>query len=109
MGHIVHARLDSRVQEDAGERSHEGVKLRNIQCVHTQRRLESGAFGALPEGVDMYPRYGEHHTVFILVNFSKTQQVITLPATFTDVLAGGSKQSVTLPVYGVAILETGRR
>jgi beta-galactosidase len=67
------------------------------------------AFGALPEGVDVYPRYGAHNTVYILVNFSRTPQSITLPATFTDVLAGGSTQSVTLPIYGVAVLQAARR
>jgi beta-galactosidase len=67
------------------------------------------AFGALPEGVDVYPRYGTHNTVYILVNFSRTPQSITLPATFSDVLAGGSTQSVTLPIYGVAVLQAAQR
>jgi beta-galactosidase len=66
------------------------------------------ALGGLPEGVDVYPRYGEHHVVYILVNFSKTPQTITLPATFMDILAGGSTQSVALPVYGVSVLQTQR-
>jgi beta-galactosidase len=67
------------------------------------------AFGALPEGVDVYPRYGDQKAVFILVNFSRATQNITLPATYTDVLAGGSTQSVILPVYGVAVLEAPKR
>jgi len=60
--------------------------------------------GSVPEGVEVYPRYGEHDAVYILVNLSKTEQTISLPARMQDVLEGGSKQSVTLPVYGVAVL-----
>jgi beta-galactosidase len=66
------------------------------------------AFGAVPEGVDVYPRFSERNSVYILVNFSRAPQSITLPATFTDILAGGSTQSLTLPVYGVAVLEAPR-
>jgi hypothetical protein len=39
-----------------------------------------------------------------LVNLSKAEQVVALPAAMTDVLEGGTKQTVTLPVYGVAVL-----
>ncbi|MGB8473383.1 MAG: beta-galactosidase [Candidatus Acidiferrum sp.] len=62
------------------------------------------AFGPVPDGVEVYPRYGARGTVFILVNFSKTEQSVSLPTTMNDVLEGGTKQSVTLPVYGVAVL-----
>ncbi len=62
------------------------------------------ALGAVPEGVEVYPRYGSHGAVYILVNLSKAEQTVSLPAAMTDVLEGGSKQSVTLPVYGVAVL-----
>jgi beta-galactosidase len=64
------------------------------------------AFGVVPEGVEVYPRYGERKTVVILVNLSKTEQTVALPGEMTDVLADGTKHSVTLPVYGVAVLET---
>ncbi len=62
------------------------------------------ALAPVPDGVEVYPRYGEHGVVYILVNLSKTVQTITLPKALQDVLAGGTKQSVTLPVYGVAVL-----
>jgi hypothetical protein len=42
--------------------------------------------------------------VYILVNLSKAEQTVALPSAMTDVLDGGSKQSVRLPVYGVAVL-----
>jgi beta-galactosidase len=39
-----------------------------------------------------------------LVNLSKTGQTVSVPSAMSDVLEGGSKSSVTLPVYGVAVL-----
>ena len=44
------------------------------------------AFGPVPDGVEVYPRYGAKGAVYILVNFSKTPQTIKLP----DVNAGRS-------------------
>lgn len=62
------------------------------------------AFGPVPDGVEVYPRYGAHVAVYILVNFSKMPQTIRLPKPMQDVLSGSSEQSVTLPNYGVAVL-----
>ncbi len=66
------------------------------------------ALGAVPDGVEVYPRYGQHGAVYILLNLSKTEQTIPLPSAMKDVLEGGSKSSVTLPLYGVAVLSAGR-
>ena len=65
-------------------------------------------FGPVPDGVEVYPREGDHGKVYILVNFSKEAQTIALPATMTDVLNGGSTHSVNLPVYGVAVVSQPR-
>jgi beta-galactosidase len=62
----------------------------------------------VPAGVEVYPRYGAHGVVYILINFAKQAQTVTLPAPMNDVLQGGSKQSVELPTYGVAILAAGQ-
>jgi len=62
------------------------------------------ALGPVPDGVEVYPRYGAKGPVYILVNFSKTPHTVKLPATMQDVLSGGSTQSVALPYYGVAVL-----
>ncbi len=59
---------------------------------------------AVPAGVEVYPRYGDHRVVYILINFAKQPQTVTLPVPMNDVLQGGAKQSVELPVYGVAVL-----
>jgi beta-galactosidase len=65
----------------------------------------TAAFGPVPQGVEVMPRYGESSTVFVLTNFSKSEQKIELPHAMNDVLNGGKAKSVTLPVYGVAVLE----
>jgi beta-galactosidase len=64
------------------------------------------ALGEVPDGVEVYPRYGQHGTVYVLVNLSKTDQRVSLPSAMNDLLEGGSKSSVTLPMYGVAVLST---
>jgi beta-galactosidase len=66
------------------------------------------ALGPVPDGVEVYPRYGDKGTVYILVNLSKVEQPVSLPAQMQDVLNGGTKNSVTLPVYGVAVFEKGK-
>ena len=64
--------------------------------------------GKVPDGVEVYARYGEHGAVYILVNLSRSEQTVPLPSAMNDVLEGGSKQSINLPVYGVAVLSAGR-
>jgi beta-galactosidase len=64
------------------------------------------AFGPVPDGVEITPRYAKDHTVFIVVNLSGAAQTIALPSSMLDVLEGGSVQSVTLPRYGVAVLQS---
>ena len=38
------------------------------------------ALGAVPDGVEVYPRYGDHGVVYILVNLSKAEQTVSLPS-----------------------------
>src|SRR3974390_321496 len=52
------------------------------------------ALGSVPEGVEVYPRYGANGAVYILVNFAKTAQTVKLPAAMHDVLSGGTTQSI---------------
>jgi len=49
------------------------------------------AFGPVPDGVEVSAPYGARGAVFILINFSKTEQTVPLPAEMSDVLAGGGK------------------
>jgi beta-galactosidase len=62
------------------------------------------ALGAVPEGVEVYPRYGNNKAIYVIVNFAKDERTVALPVSMLDVLAGGAKQSVTLPRFGVAVL-----
>ncbi len=66
------------------------------------------AMGPVPDSVEVYPRYGDTRTVYILVNLSRARQTISLPSPMQDVLEGGMKNSVDLPVYGVAVMEKKR-
>lgn len=66
------------------------------------------AFGEVPAGIEVCPRYGAQGTVYILINFSKGSQTVRLPRAMNDVLEGGSKESVSLPTYGVAVLAAGK-
>jgi beta-galactosidase len=62
-------------------------------------------FGAVPDGVDVSRREGDAKRVFVLINFKRTPQQVTLPHAMTALLAGsGSVSSVTLPGYGVEVL-----
>jgi beta-galactosidase len=62
------------------------------------------ALAGIPAGVEVYPRYRDGMTVYIIVNLAQQPQTAPLPSAMQDVLGGGSKQSVTLPRYGVAVL-----
>ena len=62
------------------------------------------ALGPVPEGVEVNPRYGVKGAVFVLVNFAKDPQTVTLPGAMQDVLHGGTTKSVTLAHYGVAVV-----
>ena len=58
---------------------------------------------SVPEGVEVSLRQGERGAVFVIVNFSETAQTIPLSGPMKDVLEGGEKTSVSLPVYGVGV------
>lgn len=66
------------------------------------------ALGNVPDGVEVYPRYGANGTVYILVNFAKSEQTVNLGKAMQDLLEGGDKQSVTLQQYGVAVMNSAR-
>jgi beta-galactosidase len=72
----------------------------------TETSSISAAFGPVPEGVDVYPREGNGKKVFILVNFAKTPQTVTLPSTMHSVLDDKDLATVSLDRYGVVILQT---
>jgi beta-galactosidase len=67
----------------------------------------TAVFGEVPDGIDVSRResYLGGKRIFILVNFKRATQQVTLPHAMTALLAGsGSVNSVTLPGYGVEVL-----
>jgi beta-galactosidase len=62
------------------------------------------ALANVPEGVEVSARSGAAGTVYVLINFSGKAQTISLPSPMSNMLSGGTTQSVELPVYGVAVL-----
>lgn len=78
--------------------------MKNAAKWMTEASGVTAKLGSVPAGVDVYPREGDHGKVYILVNFSKTAQTVPLSSAMKDVLKGATTRSVTLPVYGVAVL-----
>jgi beta-galactosidase len=66
------------------------------------------ALGPAPAGVEVSRRDGPRGAVYVVINFSAQPQSLTLPRAMQDVLEGGSKQSVSLARYGVAVLSDPR-
>ena len=71
----------------------------------TETSSVTAAFGPVPEGVDVYPREGAGKKIFILVNFAKTPQTVTLPSTMHSVLDDKDLTTVSLDRYGVVVLQ----
>lgn len=59
----------------------------------------------LPEDVDLAIRSGNGKRIFIFTNYAASPRAIALPGPMEDVLMGGTVSSVTLPQYGVAVLQ----
>jgi beta-galactosidase len=81
-------------------------ELQSAATWMTEIRGVKPALRGVRHGVEVYPRYANDRVVYILVNFSQTEQKISLPTQMEDVLNGGKANSVALPVYGVAVLES---
>ncbi len=59
----------------------------------------------LPAGIDVAIREGAGKRVLILTNYDDAERSISLPSAMRDVLGAGQVSRVTLPKYGVAVLE----
>jgi beta-galactosidase len=64
----------------------------------------SPAFGPVPDGVEVSRRSSDHQQVFVLINFTKDNQHITLPRSMKAWLHQGTTDSVELTPYGVEVL-----
>jgi beta-galactosidase len=63
------------------------------------------AFGPVPDGVEVNRRMTKDSTVFVLINFKKENQKVTLPRQMRSLLEEKEVASVDLPQYGVAVLQ----
>jgi beta-galactosidase len=62
-------------------------------------------FGAVPDGIEVCRRERDGKNVFVLVNFLRKPQTVTLPRTMKALLLGsGDVTTVELPAYGVEVL-----
>ncbi len=59
----------------------------------------------VPEGVDVAIRSGAGKHVVILTNYNPEPATVALPQAMKDVLNGSTVHSVSLPQYGVAVLQ----
>jgi beta-galactosidase len=59
----------------------------------------------LPDDVDLAIRSGNGKRVFIFTNYGALPRTIVLPSPMQDALTGGKVSSITLPQYGVSVLQ----
>jgi len=60
---------------------------------------------AVPDGIDVSVRSGEHKEIYILVNFADHPETVKLPADMYNILEKVSVKSVVLKQYDVCVLE----
>ncbi|MGH9734500.1 MAG: beta-galactosidase [Candidatus Acidiferrales bacterium] len=64
----------------------------------------TAAFGRVPDGIYVSRREGQGKALFVVINFSRTEQHMDLPHGMQALLAGHEESSVDLPAYGVEVL-----
>jgi len=61
------------------------------------------ALGPLPDGVEVSRRSAKGKDVFVLVNFKREEQQVTLPRAMDLLLSGKKGSTIRLPAYGVEV------
>jgi beta-galactosidase len=74
----------------------------------TQKSGVQAVFGPVPDGVEVSRRVSDGKNVFVLINFSATDQQVTLPRAMKSLLDAQDVTTIRLPQYGVAILRDQR-
>ena len=64
------------------------------------------ALGPLPDGVQVSRRVGGGKDTFVLINFTREDRLVKLPRAMKQLMAGRVGDSMTLPPYGVELLQT---
>lgn len=63
------------------------------------------ALGPVPDGIEVCQRTSGEKSIFVLINWKRDRQQMTLPRTMHSVLGGDDVRNFELPAYGVAVLE----
>jgi beta-galactosidase len=74
-----------------------------LQTAATKANIQR-AFGPVPADVEVCRRIGATHTVYILINHSKTTQNVTLPKSMHELLTDKALTTIDLPAQGIAVL-----
>jgi beta-galactosidase len=61
-------------------------------------------FGPVPDGIEVSRRVNNGSAVFVLINFKKKKQIVSLPRMMRSFLDQKDINSIDLPQYGVAVL-----
>ncbi len=62
-------------------------------------------FGAVPDGIEVTRRVGPGASVFVVINFNKETQTVSLPRAMNSLLEQKEVTKVELAQYGVAVLQ----
>jgi beta-galactosidase len=63
------------------------------------------AFGPVADGIDVCRRVGAGKQIYVVVNFKRESQSVTLPHAMKAVLGGADETTFVLPEYGVEVLQ----
>ena len=74
----------------------------------TQKSGVQAVFGPVPDGVEVSRRVYDGKSIFVLINFSATDQQVTLPRAMKSLFDAQDVTTIRLPQYGVAILRDQR-
>lgn len=69
-----------------------------------QKSGVTSIFRSVPDGIDVCRREGAGKLIYVVINFKRETQRVTLPHAMTDLLSGGETSATDIPAYGVEVL-----
>jgi beta-galactosidase len=70
-----------------------------------QQSKVTPAFGTVPEGVEVSRRVGAGRRIFVFINFAQENRQVNLARPMKSLLANRTMESLTLPPYGVEVVQ----
>ena len=70
-----------------------------------QQSKVTPAFGTVPEGVEVSRRVGAGRRIFVFINFAQENRQVNLARPMKSLLAKRTMESLTLPPYGVEVVQ----